>query len=179
MLNTQKIKATIQESFYIFKENIRMMFSFDNVVNRRQFILFLIFINAIFHIFDIIWYTPYLSYIAGILSFYCILALIQKRCRDFSNSGTLWILAVSLGFIANKACHFIDTQTAATFFRNIYVIALDFQIAMYLLLFIIPSKPEPDLKLRSPLLKYPLIYTAVCWIASIITTVIVNHFAGI
>lgn len=179
MLNAQQIKATVKKSFCIFKENIRVIFSFDDVVNRRQFILFLIFINAVFHIFDIIWYSPHLSYIAGILSFYCILALIQKRCRDFNSAGTLWILAVSLGFIANKACHFIDTQTADTFFRNIYIIALDFQMAIYLLLFIIPGKPEPDLNLRSPLLKYPLIYTAICWILSIIATVTVNYFAGI
>ena len=55
-------------------------------------------------------------------------------------------------------------------------------LIMVLLLFLIPSKPAekqiaPDV--RTPLLKYPLLYVGAVWLICISATLTVNHYAGV
>lgn len=179
MLDTKKLRIDFKHSLRTFKENIRLMFSLKGIVNRYLFFIFFIFINAIFGCFNITQYFPKLSYITNIPAFYCILVLVQKRCRDFGSSGTFWILAISIAFVGNMAFHFVDVPRADTLVKNIYHIISALQVITFLFLFIIPSKPKPDLTLRSPLLKRPLLYTAICWVLAIISTIAVNNLVGI
>ena len=38
---------------------------------------------------------------------------------------------------------------------------------------------ERDENLLSPLLKYPFLYTMICWILAIVATLAVNSYAGV
>ena len=51
---------------------------------------------------------PLLSYICGLLLFYCVLAMVQKRCRDLGYKGTFCILIYSITTILTAAFYFVD-----------------------------------------------------------------------
>ena len=119
------------------------------------------------------------SYISDLMIIYCVLALIQKRCRDFGSKGTFWILAYSAVFVIAQAFYFIDLSTIERLWRNVSVGARDCQLIILLLLFLIPSKKDADLNLRSPLLKYPFVYVGICWALAVGATLAVNHYLGI
>jgi uncharacterized membrane protein YhaH (DUF805 family) len=168
----------IKEIFISWKSIIRFMFSFNGIVTRKQFVVALLLLCVIFQPFYLEEYSLKLSYITELIAFYCVLLLVQKRCRDFGAKGTFWILAVTIMMIASKGCHFID-NSMADFWININRAIITVQIMVFLLLILIPSQPNPNMNLRSPLLKYPLLYTAVCWGLAICATLTVNHYAGV
>ncbi|MBR2136445.1 MAG: hypothetical protein IJ852_00595 [Alphaproteobacteria bacterium] len=179
MLKTKEINKKITEMWHNLKENIYFSFSFENKVDCWQFAILILFIHAIFSSFNLFCSFQKLSLIAGLVEFYGIMALIQKRCRDFGSKGTLWILAYSAVFVIAQAFYFIDLSTIERLWRNVSVGARDCQLIILLLLFLIPSKKDADLSLRSPLLKYPFVYVGICWTLAIGATLAVNHYFGI
>jgi len=125
---------------------------------------------------------PLFIYWFGLAIFYCVLATIQKRCRDFGSKGTWWVLAATLVAILNASVYFVDTTQKETIWYKLEEMGIMGYCLLVLLLFLIPSKPAekqiaPDV--RTPLLKYPLLYVGVVWILCIVATLMVNHFAGV
>lgn len=175
----KEYKKNIIHIWYNVKENICFAFLFKNIVNRWHFVIFLLFINALFKSFNLVYDSRILSYLEDLMLFYAILALIQKRCRDFGSKGTFWILAYSVAFTVVQVFHFTDIDKLEPLWRNIYVVGLDLQVAIFLFLFLIPSKKDAELKLRSPLLKYPFVYVAICWLVAIGATLAVDHYFSI
>ena len=158
-------------------DKITSIFSFNGTLSRSlgwatASVLYCML--QIINIFDI----KILTYIFGLLIFYCVLALAQKRCRDFGSAGTFWIILVTALMLLKSSLYFLDTEDINSLSAKWQKVG-NILYCFAFIPFLIPSKPEPDLNLRSPLLKYPLIYTAICWILAVITTAIVNHFAGI
>ena len=177
----QEILEPLREISYcvIFGSNrITPIYSVQGSITKLQFLSLMILFYCFYSIFEY-FHNSLLTYIACLILFYAILTTVQKRCRNFGSSGTFWLLAVSLAFIGNMAVHFSNYHTVEDMLRKVYTYVLYFQILIFLILCIIPSKPKPDLTLRSPLLKYPLLYVVICWILAITSTFLVNHYAGI
>lgn len=83
--------------------------------------------------------------------------------------------------IVNEACYFTDILSDS-FWKNINLAVFVGQILVFLPLILIPSKPQAEQiadNIRSPLLKYPLLYVGVCWVVTIAGTLAVNYLAGI
>lgn len=139
-------------------------------------ILFLFFgIVSSFH-------RPLFTYWFGLAIFYCVLATIQKRCRDFGYKGTWWILAATLVAILDASVYFVDATQKETIWYELAETGNMGYCLLVLLLLLIPSKPaEKQIapNVRSPLLKYPLLYVGTVWILCIAATFTVNHFAGV
>ena len=174
---THEIFEPIRELFYsvIFGSNkITSVYSTEGVLTKTQFLVIIVALSFIYSFFEY-FHNSLLTYIAELFLFYAVLTAVQKRCRDFGSSGTFWILIVSCAFIGNMAFHFINIETEE-FLRDIHKYVFNFQIITFLALFLIPSKPKPDLELRSPLLKYPLLYVALCWVLAISATWIVSRY---
>ena len=118
------------------------------------------------------------TYLFSLIIFYCVLALTQKRCRDFGSSGTLWVIFVSIVMLLETLVYFFNTYDTITLYPKLQ----QYEKILYCFLIIpllIPSKPKPDLSLRSPLLKYPFVYAFLCWMFAIIATLSVSYFANI
>ncbi len=162
-----------------WKKFIYFIFSSDGIVNGKQFALLLFLMVLVFQPVNLERYFPKIAYVVELVAFYCVLLLVQKRCRDFGSRGTWWILAVTFSMIFNKAFQFIDMHTADGLWYSLHKYAFWVQLIVFLPLFIIPSKSNPAMNLRSPLLKYPLLYTTICWVLAIAATATVNHYAGI
>lgn len=162
-----------------WKKFIYFIFSLDGIISGKQFALILFLMVLVFQPVNLGRYSLKIAYVVELVAFYCVLLLVQKRCRDFGSRGSWWILAVTFSMIFNKAFQFIDIHTADSLWCNFNKCAFWMQFIVFLPLFIIPSKPDADINLRSPLLKYPLLYTAVCWVLAIVATLAVNHYAGI
>lgn len=153
------------------------LFSPKNILSRKNFTCLTI-------ILCIAAYPPdffdnlLMAYTFNSLIVYVTLLSIQKRCRDFGNSGTWWILAYSAATILYSATYFVLPEERDSWLKYCgYITA-----ALYLFilpLFIIPSKPDADINLTSPLMKHPVIYTAVCFVLCIAATWTVNHYYGI
>ena len=77
-----------------------------------------------------------------------------------------------------SSIYFVDVFNSEYIYRNIWRLS-NFCYAFLVFPMIIPSKPNPDMNLRSPLLKYPFLYTAICWVFAICATLTVNHYAGV
>ena len=125
---------------------------------------------------------PLLTYWFCLAIFYCVLATIQKRCRDFGSKGTWWVLAATLVAILNAAVYFVDTTQKETIWYKLEEIGNMSYCLLVLLLFLIPSKPVEQqiaANVRSPLLKYPLLYVGAVWLICIAATLTVNHYAGV
>ena len=176
------------------------LFSPKNILSRKNFTCLTI-------ILCIAAYPPdffdnlLMAYTFNSLIVYVTLLSIQKRCRDFGNSGTWWILAYSLICIISSTTYFTNFKEdvsalnyfgtmASIIYNIIYMLQQDnyfkyagyITAALYLFilpLFIIPSKPDADINLTSPLMKHPVIYTAVCFVLCIAATWTVNHYYGI
>lgn len=183
LLFIKKMKQAGQQIKHFFqdlKQLVQFLFSYDGKLNVVQFIMVILMVRALFHPFGAqVKYLPQISYWLDLASFYCVIAAVQKRCRDFGSRGTWWILAVSFVMVANEACHFLDAQQVEGFWKNINLAVFMGQIMAFLPLFFIPSKQDTGANLRSPLLKYPLLYVGVCWVVTIAGTLAVNYLAGI
>ncbi len=153
------------------------IFSFNGLLNWRS--AWLTALVIYFVVQCISWLEiPLITYISGLLFFYCVLALVQKRCRDFNSAGTFWIIYVTITMILISSIYFVDVFNSEYIYRNIWRLS-NFCYAFLVFPMIIPSKPNPDMNLRSPLLKYPFLYTAICWVFAICATLTVNHYAGV
>ena len=158
-------------------KKVTPIYSVYGLLTGIQFFIIMAILGIFYSIFGY-FHNALLTYMAGLILFYAVLISAQKRCRDFGSSGTFWILVISIVFISDMSLHFIDIPTASTFIKKASLFISEIQIVVFFLLCVIPSKPKPDLKLRSPLLKHPLLYTIICGMFAILATMAVNHFAG-
>ena len=154
-------------------EDMPSIFSFKGRLNWRfawatAIIIYLLI--ELVSLFEI----PIINYLFGLLMFYCILALVQKRCRDFGSRGTFWVLYITFTMFLKSTVYYLSSVVNKPILETVQ--QMD-RIAYCLLfiLFFIPSKPDADENLRSPLLKYPLLYTSVCWVLAISLTLAVKH----
>ena len=156
------------------KNDLKDIFSFDGLATSPMimWVMSLIYLcNTISQQTGI----PLFSYIVKLLLFYPAFAVIQRRSRDAGMKGTFFIVCYSICLIMSSAEHFVKIPHDIIIRQYVGHITSFFYL-MILFLFIIPSKKEADLSLRSPLLKYPLIYTVVCWIIAIMSTFLVNSY---
>ena len=173
-----KIHSFIQTfaDYFFSGEKPSYFLSINGNVNEYRFFNISAIFASLYLLAQII--SPLLMYCMDVFLFYFILILIQKRCRDFGNSGTWWILAYSAATILYSATYFVLPEERDSWLKYCgYITA-----ALYLFilpLFIIPSKPDADINLTSPLMKHPVIYTAVCFVLCIAATWTVNHYYGI
>ena len=116
-----------------------------------------------------------LTYCIGLICFYALLAAIQKRCRDFGSKGTFWVLLATVIMLLGSVLYFMDLANADILWKRVAQTEVLLMLVLCALFFI-PSKPEPDMNLRSPLLKYPLLYVAVCWALAIGLTLTISHY---
>lgn len=154
-------------------KKITPFYSFDGRLNRGQFLLtLLIFYEIVSGISKLT--NPVVTYILCLLSLYALLAAIQKRCRDFNCKGTFWILyatAINLfQSVLYASCLSSDEGVCINLLHYSYI-----SYGLFLILFCIPSVDSSDLNLRCPLLKNPLLYTAVWWLLSISVVLIINY----
>ena len=164
---------------FIFRgtENTTSFFSFEGILNRQYAWGTVAVIYAFLCIVNVL-RIPLITYIVGLMSFYWILALVQKRCRDFGSKGTFWVIFVTLIMVLESSLYFVDVFHSELIWKYIWYASGIMYICL-LIPALIPGKPDADINLRSPLLKYPLLYTAVCWVLAIVATLAVNHYAGI
>lgn len=164
----------ITESKLVFKN----FFSLYGKLKNAEYIFFLAQIYMFVLILRQIIQNINFNYFLNFAFMYFYFIAIQKRCRDFGNSGTWWILAYSAATILYSATYFVLPEERDSWLKYCgYITA-----ALYLFilpLFIIPSKPDADINLTSPLMKHPVIYTAVCFVLCIAATWTVNHYYGI
>lgn len=118
-----------------------------------------------------------LNYVVNLLCLFPVLVIIQKRCRDFNSKGTLFIVIYTLLVMCMSMDYFINEETVFFYKYIRYMEAT--MCAIIMSLFFIPSKKEKDETLRSPLLKYPLLYMVICWVLAIGATWAMNNYAGV
>lgn len=162
----------------IFRGNDKMtsVFSFDGILNRPLAWATAIVLHLIMQVAG--WLNiEVFTYIFGLAVFYCILALLQKRCRDFGSTGTFWIIFVSILMLTESILYFLNRNGLGIIYPEWQQVER-FSYCLLIVPLLMPSKPAPDLKLRSPLLKHPLLYTIICGMFVILATMAVNHFAG-
>jgi len=165
-----------QENF-LGKEELKEMFSFEGRATRSMimWVLSVIYLcNILVQKLGVQW----LSYVVNLLLFYPALAVIQKRSRDAGQRGTFFLVCYSICLIMSCAEHF-GKIPPDILLRQYAGHILGFFYLLLLVLCVLPSKPEADLNLRSPLLKYPLVYTAICWALAIAATIGVNYLTVI
>lgn len=152
-------------------------YSIHGIINGYQFfitILAFFCIQSFVNLFKL----PLLSYITGLILLSFMLFAVQKRCRDFNYDGTVFIMTVSLAVILTYATTYINYTDMNRFWKWTQLT----EVVLYcitLFLILIPSKPDADINLTSPLMKHPVIYTAVCFVLCIAATWTVNHYYGI
>lgn len=156
-------------------KQIKPVYSSNGLLKEMQFLVVVIVLSGIYSVFNC-FDNLLLSYIGLLFLFYAYLMTIQKRCRDFGSGGTFWILLSSGAFIISMSFHFINITTADFWVKDISLLALLVQLAVFLTLAIIPSKENADLSLKSPLLQYPFLYVAICWGLAVAATISVNCF---
>ena len=181
MASEDEIKKTV---FQVFLEKVfgiskvSSFVSYDGVIGRNQFflttLLWAICVRSV-----ALLKQPLLSYICGLLLFYCVLAMVQKRCRDLGYKGTFCILIYSITTILTAAFYFVDETEFIFGWRVITLIFAICLVITFIFLAYKIGKVEPDLNVRSPLLKYPLLYVGAVWLICIAATLTVNHYAGV
>lgn len=157
-------------------EMYNVLFSLKGVLNRPAFAMGMC--TAYFGLLIIKSFAvPVLAYIVGLLLFYPVLLVIQKRCRDFNCKGTLFILAYTFLIVSMSAEYFVYDKNMLPFYEYVrYAQAI--MTAIVMLLFFIPGKKDKDENLCSPLLKYPLLYAVVCCILAVTATLTVSYYTG-
>ena len=140
-------------------KDITPILSVKGMLNKGQF-LAVVMALFIFYSWIRMLNSAIITYLFGLLLFYCFFAAIQKRCRDFGNKGTMFILSATIMMLVVYAVYTLDGHNDILLCAMSIVI---FTILCILPLFFIPSKKEKDETLCSPLLKYPLLYAVICW----------------
>ncbi|MBQ8481955.1 MAG: hypothetical protein IJ532_05425 [Alphaproteobacteria bacterium] len=156
-------------------EDITPILSVKGVLNKYQFLAVVIALS-IFNSWIKMLNSAIITYLFGLLLFYCFFAAIQKRCRDFGNKGTIFILSATIMMLAVYAIYMLEGPRVILSYAMGIVM---FTILCILPLFFIPSKEEKDENLRSPLLKYPLVYAVISWMLAIGATWAMNSYAGV
>lgn len=153
---------------------ITPIISVKGVLSRLQFfgvVIILLMFNSWVRMLNI----EILKYLFGMLSFYCLSAAVQKRCRDFKNSGTFFILCSTVLMLVLYAVYMLESQNVVvSYVKNIVF----FTLISLLFLFFIPGKEDKDENLCSPLLKYPRLYAVVCCILAVTATLTVSYYTG-
>ena len=157
------------------------VFSFNGKINKYQCVetfMMIGFLSSPVYLMS----NVLLHYVWSVLVFYLVAACIQKRCRDFGTKGKWWILVASLVIMIDRAFGFVDIYAIDSLWRIVVRANILVGLVMLVFLFTISSKPDTQKvadNIRSPLLKYPLLYVGVCWVLMIAGTLAVNHFFGI
>lgn len=85
-IKRKTMEQRIKQFFQDLKQLLQFLFSYDGKLNVIQFMMVVLIIRALFHPFGVyIKYLPQLSYMLDTASIYCMIAAIQKRCRDFGS----------------------------------------------------------------------------------------------
>lgn len=156
-------------------DNFPSIFSFNGVLNRS--LAWATALIIYFVLECISWLElPLITYLFGLFSFYCILALVQKRCRDFGSKGTLWILFITIVMLSQSIIYYTEILENRSLSESIHQTARILYCIVAVILFI-PSKPNVDMELNSPLLRYPLLYSVICWILAISLALTINHYS--
>ena len=178
MLTLKKILSEILKFWHrIFwgTDNFPSIFSFNGVLNRS--LAWATALIIYFVLECISWLElPLITYLFGLFSFYCILALVQKRCRDFGSRGTFWILFITIVMLFQSVIYYTEILENRSLSENIRQTARILYCIAAVILFI-PSKPNVDMELNSPLLRYPLLYSVICWISAISLALTINHYS--
>ncbi len=170
-----------EKFFLVWKrvsENFIFLYSNQGKLSREQFFGALIILCLLHSLVGNV-SCLICSYLSELVCLYFLFVIIQKRCRDFGSKGTFFILLASACAIFLISIHFLNVKYIARMWVNVGAGVIFMSFLAFFILFIIPSKPDADMNLRSPLLKYPLLYTAICWVLAIAATLAVNHYAGI
>ena len=155
-------------------DKVSSIFSFDGTLSRSLGWATAIVLHLILQMIS--WIDiKLITYIFALVGFYCILALVQKRCRDFGRAGTFWIVFISLLMVMEHLIYFLNFENMEMLYLRLQKTE-NFLYCLLIIPLLIPSKPKPDLELRSPLLKYPLLYVALCWVLAISATWIVSRY---
>ena len=167
MKNTFAVREIIQS----FREQIIPVFCSSGTLDEYQFL------GATGTVYVFIWFSqllenPLLSYVFCLLAFYPILIIIQKRCRDFNQNGTIFILAASIAMILGVGTYFVSSENNefAGYIKKIAAISALFTCGLCF----IPSKRITDKDVSSFLLKYPRIYAGMCCFLTVIITIYFN-----
>ena len=161
-------------------QTLMSFFSFEGKIGRNQFFFVMVLIGLCR---QTLFSNILLKYIAGLLLFYIVLATVQKRCRDFNSNGTVYVVLYSVVLFVFASNFFVTEHVFNRIVENIRImmmlVASIISVIIFITLSYKISKPNSNMSLRSPLLKYPLLYTAVCWVLAICATLTVNHCAGV
>ena len=145
-------------------EKFTSIFSYEGVLNRPLSWAIACILNMFLQIVS--WLNiEVITYLFGFVIFYCVLALVQKRCRDFGSSGTFWVIYASILMLLESFIFFFDVDMVG----ELYIEVEKLEKILYcflIILLLIPSKTGVDMKLHSSLLKYPLLYVFICFILS-------------
>ena len=153
------------------KENIMTIFSVEGVYS-QQAILWVFSLIYILRIAVDSFNILLLSYVVTLLLFCPGILAVQKRCRDFGQNGTWEIICYTLFLILMCVTDFVksiehtDFNTYLGYIKSLLGIAI-------LIMCVIPSQKNPNLEVRSPLLKYPFLYIMICWLISVGTNMLV------
>ncbi|MBO6280929.1 MAG: hypothetical protein J6N49_00210 [Alphaproteobacteria bacterium] len=115
------------------------------------------------------------------MMFFCAsIAAVQKRCRDIGIKGTFLVAVFSILLPVEfylKYCRLHDFV-----FQNHWKAGVGFVVLILLLchvfLLSVPGKSEKNSGLTSPLLKYPYIYTSICFIGYLIGFYLLIQYKG-
>ena len=161
-------------------QTLMSFFSFEGKIGRNQFFFVMVLIGLCQ---QTLFSNILLKYIVSLLLFYIVLATVQKRCRDFNSNGTVYVVLYSLVWLVFASNFFVTEHIANRIIENIRIMIMLTVAIISVIIFITLSykisKPNPDMSLRSPLLKYPLLYTVICWVLTICATLTVNHYASV
>ena len=159
-------------------KNIFYFTIFEGRINRNQFFCTVALIYFCLYYIET-WNSNFLEYISMLLLFPWLLATVQKRCCDFGVKGTGYIFAYTIFFIVFLLSSFTSINEIVMYWRYIYGFCHLLSVIIFITLSYKPSNSNPNMSLRSPLLKYPLLYTAICWVVAISATLIVNYYNGV
>ena len=174
-----KMLSAVLEKVFGAK-TLSSFFSYKGRVGKNQFFFVMVLIG-----FCTRCVSSYIvvRYFVALFLFYAVLAAVQKRCRDFGSQGTFYVIVYTIFFVVYITTYFLVEHDIPKPWVYLYIPVIMTAVIMQVIAFVVlsykDSKSEADMNLRSPLLKYPLLYVGVCWILMIAGTLAVNHFAGI
>ena len=173
----------------IFKEMLRVLFlghgtiksffSSEGIIDSEHFVASIL---SVFFMTNVLWpEKTYISYGFWLLLFYCVIATVQKYCRNIGSVGTKAILLFSLIYILESAGYFVNISAGEELFHQQTDKTCGWFLLIFAVLYTRSSSAEQQIAadVRSPLLKYPLLYVGAVWLLCIVATLTVNHYAGV
>ena len=114
--------------------------------------------------------------------FFCAsIAAVQKRCRDIGIKGTFFIIIFSIllpivFYLKYARMHNIAFPDHWKAGSGLVILVL---LLCHFFLLSVSGKPDKNIKLISPLLKYPYIYMGICFIVYFIGFYLLMQYKGI